>query len=70
MRQRQPPMLVVWGKWDPSFAVGGAPAYQRDVPKAEVHILDAGHFALDEKVDEIAALMRTFLAKQDLDTPP
>ena len=66
MRQHQPPMLVVWGKWDPSFAVGGAPAYQRDVPKAEVHILDAGHFALDEKVDEIAALMRTFLAKQTL----
>ncbi len=66
MRRTQPPMLVVWGKYDPSFAVGGAPAYQRDVPKAEVHILEAGHFALDEKVDEIAALIRTFLAKQRL----
>lgn len=63
MRQRQPPMLIVWGKYDPSFAVAGAAAYQRDVPGAEVHILDAGHFALDEKVDEIAVLMRAFLDK-------
>jgi len=69
LRQHQPPMLVVWGKWDSSFADGGALAYQRDVPKAEVHILDAGHFALDEKVDEIAALMRAFLAKQDPGNP-
>ena len=63
MRQRQPPMLVLWGKYDPSFAVAGAAAYQRDVPGAEVHILDAGHFALDEKADEIAVLMRAFLDK-------
>ncbi|MGC1303283.1 MAG: alpha/beta hydrolase [Caulobacteraceae bacterium] len=66
LRQRKPPMLVVWGKYDPSFAVGGAEAFRQDVPKAEVHILDAGHFALDEKVDEIAALMRAFLEKQRL----
>jgi pimeloyl-ACP methyl ester carboxylesterase len=69
MRQHQPPMLVVWGKYDPSFAVGGAPAYQKDVPAAEVHILDAGHFALDEKADEIAALMRGFLGTQKLGDP-
>jgi pimeloyl-ACP methyl ester carboxylesterase len=66
MREHQPPMLVVWGKYDPSFAVGGAPAYRREVPKAEVHILEAGHFALDEKLDEIASLMRDFLARQRL----
>jgi pimeloyl-ACP methyl ester carboxylesterase len=66
MREHQPPMLVMWGKYDPSFAVGGAPAYQRDVPKAEVHILEAGHFALDEKLDEIAALIRDFLPRQPL----
>jgi len=64
MREHKPPMLVVWGKYDPSFAVGGATAYQRDVASAEIHILDAGHFALDEKVDEIAALIRTFLEKK------
>ncbi len=57
-------MLVVWGRFDPSFAVAGADAYKRDLPDADVHVLDAGHFALDEKVDEIAALMRSFLAKQ------
>jgi pimeloyl-ACP methyl ester carboxylesterase len=66
MRQHTPPMLVVWGKFDPSFSVAGADAYKRDVPDAEVHVLEAGHFALDEKVDEIAALMRSFLAKQHL----
>jgi pimeloyl-ACP methyl ester carboxylesterase len=56
-------MLVLWGKYDPSFAIAGATAYQRDVPGAEVHVLDAGHFALDEKADEIAVLMRAFLDK-------
>ena len=66
MREHKPPMLVVWGKYDPSFAVAGADAYKRDVPSAEVHILEAGHFALDEKVDEIADLMRRFFAKQHL----
>ncbi|CAA2139182.1 alpha/beta fold hydrolase [Hyphomicrobium sp. ghe19] len=67
LRQYKPPMLVVWGKYDPSFAVAGATAYAQDVPDAEIHILDAGHFALDEAVDQIAALMRTFLARQKLD---
>jgi len=53
--------LVVWGKYDPSFTVAGAAAYADDVPKAEVHILEAGHFALDEATDEIASLVRSFL---------
>jgi pimeloyl-ACP methyl ester carboxylesterase len=66
MREHQPPMLVIWGKYDPSFAVGGAPAYQREVPKAEVRLLEAGHFALEEKLDDIAALIRDFLARQRL----
>jgi pimeloyl-ACP methyl ester carboxylesterase len=66
MRAHQPPMLVVWGRYDPSFNIAGASAYKRDLPDAEVHILDAGHFALDEKVDEIAALMRGFLAKKGI----
>jgi hypothetical protein len=43
--------------------VAGVAAYQRDVPGAEVHVLEAGHFALDEKADEIAVLMRAFLDK-------
>ncbi len=61
LRQTRPPLLVLWGKYDPSFSLAEAQAYRRDVPDAEVHLLDAGHFALDEKVDEIAALVRDFL---------
>ena len=63
-RMYNPPMLVLWGKYDPSFTVAGAEAYKRDIPDAEVHVLEAGHFAMDEAVDQIAALMRTFLAKK------
>jgi pimeloyl-ACP methyl ester carboxylesterase len=64
LRQHQPATLVIWGKYDPSFLVAEAAAYQRDLPKAEVHILDAGHFALYEKPDEIAALVGGFLRRQ------
>lgn len=64
LRDHQPPLLVVWGKYDPSFTVAGAQAYQRDVPGAEVHILDAGHFALDEKADEVISLTDAFMARQ------
>jgi pimeloyl-ACP methyl ester carboxylesterase len=63
LRQHQPPTLVVWGKYDPSFQVAGAAAYKRGLPEAEVHILDAGHFALYEKPDEIADLMKDFLGR-------
>jgi pimeloyl-ACP methyl ester carboxylesterase len=61
LREVQPPTLVVWGKYDPSFTVAGATAYGDDVPKAAIHFLDAGHFALDEATDEIASLVRNFL---------
>jgi pimeloyl-ACP methyl ester carboxylesterase len=63
LRERQPPMLVVWGKYDPSFTVEGGTAYAEDVPNAEIHLLDAGHFALDEANDEIASLVRDFLGR-------
>jgi pimeloyl-ACP methyl ester carboxylesterase len=63
LRERQPPTLVLWGKYDPSFAVGGATGYADDLPNAEVHILEAGHFALDEATDEIASLTRSFLER-------
>jgi pimeloyl-ACP methyl ester carboxylesterase len=61
LREVQPPTLVVWGKYDPSFTVAGATAYGGDVPKAAIHFLDAGHFALDEATDDIALLVRNFL---------
>jgi pimeloyl-ACP methyl ester carboxylesterase len=63
LREHQPPTLVVWGKNDPFFTVAGAFAYRHDVPTAEVHLLEAGHFALEEHAQTIAGLMRTFLQK-------
>jgi pimeloyl-ACP methyl ester carboxylesterase len=63
LRDHQPPTLVVWGKNDPSFIAPGAEAFRRDLPNAEIHLLDAGHFALDETTDEIAGLILQFIAK-------
>ena len=60
-RQYQPPTLVVWGKNDPFFSVEGAYAYQRDLKTLELHLLDTGHFALEEDGAEIAELIRRFL---------
>jgi pimeloyl-ACP methyl ester carboxylesterase len=65
LRKRQPPLQVVWGRYDPSFQVEEAEAYRRDVPAAEVHVLDAGYFALDEQPDLIADLTRRFLQRLD-----
>ena len=62
-RRYQPPTLVTWGKGDPVFAVAGAEAYRKDLPKAEIHILDAGHFALETHATTIAAFIRTFLER-------
>jgi pimeloyl-ACP methyl ester carboxylesterase len=69
MQKNQPRLLVLWGKHDLSFD-GGEPArYKKDVPSAEVHIFDdAGHFALDTKADEIAALVAAFIQKQSPQT--
>jgi pimeloyl-ACP methyl ester carboxylesterase len=61
MRERQPRLLVIWGKHDLSFDPGEPERYRKDVPTADVHILEAGHFALDTKADEIAALVREFM---------
>jgi pimeloyl-ACP methyl ester carboxylesterase len=61
MAERRPCLLVIWGRYDPSFDLWEPEAYRRDVPDAQVHVLDAGHFALDTGADEIAALVRGFL---------
>ncbi len=63
LREHKPPTLVVWGRNDPSFIAAGGEAFKRELPDAEIHLLDAGHFALDEKNDEIASLILTLLAK-------
>src|ERR1700721_1490862 len=64
LQKAQPKLLVVWGKHDLSFDPGEPERYHKDVPSAEVHVLDAGHFALDTKADEIAALVSEFLKAQ------
>ena len=61
LREKQPRLRVIWGILDPSFAPSEPEAYRRDVPTAQVHLLDAGHFALDTAADEIAALLSGFV---------
>ena len=61
MREKQPRLLVIWGKYDLSFELTEPEAYRKDVAKAEVHVLEAGHFALDVAADEIAAIIRAFM---------
>ena len=63
-RKHQPPMLITWGKNDQIFPAAGAAPYLRDLPKAELHLLDTGHFALEEESGQIGKLMRDFLARK------
>ncbi len=63
LQKTQPRLLVLWGKYDQSFELAEPEAYRRDVPAAEVHVLEAGHFALDTAADEIAAIVQDFLSR-------
>jgi pimeloyl-ACP methyl ester carboxylesterase len=60
-REYQPPTIIVWGKNDTIFPEEGAHPYLRDLPDAALHVLDTGHFALEDKLDEIAPLLLSFL---------
>jgi pimeloyl-ACP methyl ester carboxylesterase len=62
-RTHQPPTLVVWGKNDQIFPAAGAEPYKKDLTNLEFHLLDTGHFALEEDGDTIADLMRNFLRR-------
>jgi len=64
MQKTQPRLLVLWGKYDLSFDPSEPEAYRRDVPGAQVHVLEAGHFALDTAADQIADLTRAFLSRR------
>jgi pimeloyl-ACP methyl ester carboxylesterase len=61
MREKQPRLLVIWGKYESSFDSSEPEAYRRDVPSAQVHIVDGGHFALDTAADRIAQLVSEFI---------
>lgn len=61
LRESKPPVLAVWGKNDPIFSAPGAEAFLKDNPETELHLLDTGHFALEEDSAQIGALMQNFL---------
>lgn len=61
LRKQHPPTLIVWGKNDPAFISDGARAYLTDLPDAELHLVDAGHFAVEEKPVEIAKYILNFM---------
>jgi len=63
-REHQPPMLIAWGANDPIFPASGAHPYLRDLPDAEMHLLDTGHFALEEDGELIASLIRDFIRRR------
>ena len=63
-RTHRPPLLAVWGKNDPFFLPPGAEAFRRDNPNAEVQFFDTGHFALEDKADEMVPLIRGFLQRK------
>ncbi|SED23412.1 alpha/beta fold hydrolase [Streptomyces sp. TLI_105] len=62
-RTHRPPLLAAWGRGDEIFGPAGAEAFARDLPEAEIHLLDAGHFALETHGEEIAGLVRDFLGR-------
>jgi pimeloyl-ACP methyl ester carboxylesterase len=59
----QPPMLIVWGKNDKVFPAAGVEPYKRDIKDLDFHLLNTGHFAVEDCADEIANLMLRFLAR-------
>jgi pimeloyl-ACP methyl ester carboxylesterase len=62
-RTAKPPLLAVWGQFDPYFIPAGAHAFQRDIPSAVVQLLPTGHFALETHLPEVVSIMRPFLAQ-------
>jgi pimeloyl-ACP methyl ester carboxylesterase len=64
LRRTHPPVLLVWGKNDQTFVPAGAEAFRRDVPGAEVHLYDTGHFALETHLHEITGAIRDFLRRK------
>jgi pimeloyl-ACP methyl ester carboxylesterase len=63
LRKHRPPTLIAWGPHDGYMPEASARAYLRDVPEAELHLLDGGHWALETNLDEIVALTRDFLGR-------
>jgi pimeloyl-ACP methyl ester carboxylesterase len=65
-RKWKPPLLAIWGRFDPFFIPAGAEEFKRDNPNAKVQFLDTGHFALETNVQDVASAMRQFLASNNI----
>jgi pimeloyl-ACP methyl ester carboxylesterase len=65
LRTYQPPALVIWGKHDVFFNVKEAPCYKKDIPNAQVHILDCGHMALETNFNEVSELISNFMSAKN-----
>jgi pimeloyl-ACP methyl ester carboxylesterase len=65
-RAAKPPLLAVWGKFDPYFIPAGAEAFKKDIPNATVKLLPTGHFALETHIEEIVVAMRGFLSEPNI----
>jgi pimeloyl-ACP methyl ester carboxylesterase len=65
-RKSKPPLLAIWGRFDPFFIPAGAEGFKRDNPNATVQFLDTGHFALETNVRDVARAMRQFLASNSI----
>jgi len=65
-RNSKPPLLAIWGRFDPFFIPAGAEGFKRDNPNATVQFLDTGHFALETNVQDVARAMRQFLASNNI----
>jgi pimeloyl-ACP methyl ester carboxylesterase len=63
LREHRPPLLLPWGRNDGFFPEAGARAYLKDVPDAELHLINGGHFVLDEHLDAVADLVRDFMGR-------
>jgi pimeloyl-ACP methyl ester carboxylesterase len=70
MREKQPRLLVIWGKYELSFDSGEPERFRKDVPNAEVHVVDGGHFAIDTAADKIAELVANFIAGSHSESRP
>ena len=66
LREHQPPTLIVWGKNDEIFPAAGAYPYKRDLNVVDFHLLDTGHFALEEDGKVIAGLIQRFLSNKNI----
>jgi pimeloyl-ACP methyl ester carboxylesterase len=63
LREHQPPTLVLWGKDDQYYTPEAARAYLHELPAAEVHVLDGGHWVVESHPGQVAELTRSFLAR-------